>query len=190
MAFRVIRSRSRIVCVTPLRIGCRPVISADRVGAHVGATRNLVNRVLLSYSESRFGVRIHGCPCRPTGPYPWSSVMTRMIFGRDAARSAANRIGATVAITRSAAMCRREWVMSGFSPVLKLATGQRVTRCRVTLPLWKESDGPCDSSGFNTSTGLLEKVREHSGRTTLRIRIRHDSFSPQVGLAGQLALLR
>ena len=34
--------------VIPLRIGWRPVISAARVGAQVGLTRNLVKRVLLS----------------------------------------------------------------------------------------------------------------------------------------------
>mgnify|MGYP000069554159 CR=1 FL=1 len=74
VASRVIRSRSRIVWVTPFRIGWRPVIRADRVGEQVGLTKNRVKRTLRSYRSSRWGVRIQGCPCRPTGPYPWSSV--------------------------------------------------------------------------------------------------------------------
>ncbi len=44
VAFSVSRSRSRMVCVTPLRNSCRPVINAARVGEQVGLTWKSVKR--------------------------------------------------------------------------------------------------------------------------------------------------
>ena len=45
MVDSAIRSRSLIVCVTPLRNSCRPLKIAERVGAQVGLTWKSVNRV-------------------------------------------------------------------------------------------------------------------------------------------------
>ena len=42
------RSRSRMVWVTPFFIGCRPLMMAERVGEQVGLTRKRVSRVLVS----------------------------------------------------------------------------------------------------------------------------------------------
>ena len=45
VVLNAIRSRSLMVWVTPFRNSCRPLMIADRVGAHVGLTWKSVNRV-------------------------------------------------------------------------------------------------------------------------------------------------
>jgi len=45
-----------IVCHTPVRDEYRPVISAERVGEHVGSTWKSVKWMLCEYNLSRLGV--------------------------------------------------------------------------------------------------------------------------------------
>lgn len=70
VACKVRRSRSKSVCVTPFLNSCRPVISAERVGAQVGLTWKFVKRTLASCNRSSCGVWMIGLPWRPSSPYP------------------------------------------------------------------------------------------------------------------------
>jgi hypothetical protein len=69
------------MCATLFGLILRLVISVDLVGEQVGLTRKRSNAVPAARSLSMFGVFSQGCPCAPTGAYPWSSVITRMMFG-------------------------------------------------------------------------------------------------------------
>src|SRR5712692_2908891 len=67
---------------TPQRIGCRPVSSAARDGAHTGAAAyQLVNRVPPAASASMWGVFKSGAPQQPRSWQPRSSARKITTFG-------------------------------------------------------------------------------------------------------------
>ena len=55
-------------------------------GEQLGLTWKSVKRVDIAWNRSRFGVLRIWLPMQDKSPMPWSSVITRMMFGRDPRR--------------------------------------------------------------------------------------------------------
>lgn len=110
-----------MVCVTPFRNSCRPLIIDERVGAHVGLTWKSVNRVLIAWSRSRFGVFRSGLPRQLISPLPSSSVRSRMMLGL----RPANRVAAAHPLVPSSAVPARPAVPNRLRNPRLLQTNSR-----------------------------------------------------------------